>query len=205
MEATEDHSEYDVNEREKVIMERVFIISGPSGVGKGTLIQMLMDEFGRDVFLSVSVTTREQRPGETAGVSYDYISSEAYAQLLKNGDLLEHAEYAGGCYGSRRRALEALKDHRSVIFEVDVQGKDQIIREITDAVTIFIAPPSMEELRRRLKERGTETPEKIALRLKHAESEISAAEDYQYRIVNANICDAYKQLRTIYEAESRRV
>lgn len=184
-------------------MERVFVISGPSGVGKGTLIQMLTDEFGQDIFLSVSVTTREQRPGETAGVSYDYISSEAYAQLLKNGNLLEHAEYAGGCYGSRRCALEALKDHRSVIFEVDVQGKNQIIREITDAVTIFIAPPSMEDLRRRLEERGTETLEKIATRLKKAESELAVAEEYQYRIINDDISGAYKRLRTIYEAETR--
>lgn len=179
-------------------MERVFIISGPSGVGKGTLIQKLIGEFGSRIFLSVSVTTRERRPGEIPGVSYDYISSEEYARLLEEDALIEHAEYAGGCYGSRRSALDALKEHRSVIFEIDVQGKDQILRRIRDAVTIFIAPPSIKELQKRLETRGTETLEKITLRLERAQSEMAASGTYQYCIINDDVDRAYRQLREIF-------
>ena len=183
-------------------MERVFIISGPSGVGKGTLIQKLISEFGNEAFLSVSVTTRERRPGEIAGVSYDYISTEEYAWLLEKDALIEHAEYAGGCYGSRKSALDALKAHQSVIFEIDVQGKDQVLRRIPDAVTIFIAPPSMEALRKRLEDRGTETPDKIALRLARAQSEVAASGTYQYCIINDNVDSAYRQLRATFVSET---
>lgn len=183
-------------------MERVFIISGPSGVGKGTLIQKLISEFGNGVFLSVSVTTRKRRPGEIAGVSYDYISTEEYARLLEEDALIEHAEYAGGCYGSRKSALDALKEHRSVIFEIDVQGKDRVLRRIPGAATIFIAPPSMEALRKRLEARGTETPDKIALRLSRAQSEMAASGTYQYYIINDNVDSAYRQLRAIFVSET---
>lgn len=179
-------------------MEKVFIISGPSGVGKGTLVQKLVDEFRDEIFLSVSVTTRYQRAGEIAGVSYDYISDEEYQSLLKENALIEHAEYAGGCYGSRRSALDALEKHQSVIFEVDVQGKKQILNELPHAITIFILPPSIEELRHRLESRGTESPEKIEMRIERVKQEISDSISYQYHIVNNALDAAYLQLKQIY-------
>lgn len=185
-------------------MEKVFIISGPSGVGKGTLIQKLINEFSKEIFLSVSVTTRYQRPGEIDGVSYDYISTEEYQSLLQEDALIEHAEYAGGCYGSRRSALNALKEHRSVIFEVDVRGKKQIVDEIPQAITVFILPPSLDELRRRLESRGTESPEKIDTRIEVAKQEISESSSYQICIVNDDLDEAFEALKRIYIEQTSR-
>lgn len=184
-------------------MERVFILSGPSGVGKGTLVQRLVEEFEDQIFLSVSVTTRASRAGEIAGVSYDYITEEEYAALLQGDALIEHAEYDGGSYGSRRAALRRLEEHRSVIFEIDVQGKAQVVRQVPEAVTIFILPPSMEELKRRIIGRGTETPEKVEARLMRAEAEIRESVSYQYRIVNGDLEQAYEELRQIFLKETR--
>ena len=107
-------------------MERVFIISGPSGVGKGTLVRKLVEEYKSKVFLSVSVTTRTPRAGEVVGVTYDYITQEAYQKLLEQDALIEYATYAGEGYGSRRSALDALQMGQSVIFEIEVNGMRQV-------------------------------------------------------------------------------
>lgn len=187
----------------EVVVEKVFIISGPSGVGKGTLIQKLINEFSNEIFLSVSVTTRYQRAGEIDGVSYDYISTEEYQSLLEKDALIEHAEYAGGCYGSRRSALNALKNSKSVIFEVDVQGKKQIVDEIPQAVTVFILPPSLDELKRRLESRGTESSEKMKTRIETAKKEILESTSYRYQIINDNFDDAYRELREIFFENTR--
>lgn len=185
-------------------MNRVFIISGPSGVGKGTLIQKLTEEFGDELFLSVSVTTRPPRASDIPGVTYDFIDLATYRRLLEQDALIEHAMYAEEGYGSRRSALDALQKGQSVIFEIEVNGMKQVKGRVPDAVSVFILPPSLDELRRRLKNRGSETDEKIEIRLERAKAEMAESGIYDYRIVNDDLEQAYRALREIFVKETAR-
>ena len=177
----------------------LFVISGPSGVGKGTINKMLFDEFDGHVAFSVSATTRGPREGEIDGTHYFFISRQEFENRVANNEFLEHAEYAGNCYGTPRSyVLKLLDEGVSVILEIDLQGAVQVKERMPESVSIFILPPSFEELESRLRGRGTETPEKIEKRLAAAKHEMDMAHTYDYRIVNDDLEDAYQQLRTIF-------
>lgn len=184
----------------------LFVISGPSGVGKGTINRMLMDEFGDRVAFSVSATTREPREGEVDGRHYFFISRQDFEKRIANNEFLEHAEYAGNCYGTPRSyVLKLLQEGVSVILEIDLQGAIQVKERMPEAVSIFILPPSFEELENRLRGRGTETPERIERRLAAARHEMDMAHLYDYRIVNDDLEDAYQQLRSIFLKETEKI
>lgn len=180
---------------------KTFIISGPSGVGKGTVLRSLLEK-RKDVFMSVSATTRPPRPGETDGVQYYFLDRETFQDWAARDEFLEHAEYVGNCYGTPKRYVDAAMDAgRDVILEIDVQGALQIAAKRPETVLIFILPPSWEELERRLTLRGTDSPEKIQKRLQRAKEEFQAAQSYQYFVVNDAVETAVQELDAIMTAE----
>ncbi|MEE1045375.1 MAG: guanylate kinase [Olegusella sp.] len=173
---------------------RLFVISGPAGVGKGTLVARVR-ELRPDLDETVSATTRSPRPGEVEGVSYHYLSDEEFARRVAAGDFLEHAEVHGHSYGTLRSEVESrIARGRSVILEIDYQGAFQVREAFPAAVLVFIEPPSFEELERRLRGRGTEDEEHIELRLHNARHEIEIGEQYDVRIVNDEVERASREL-----------
>lgn len=183
----------------------LFVISGPSGVGKGTINKRLFDEFGDAVAFSVSATTRGPRDGEIDGVHYFFIDRQEFEKRLANNEFLEHAEYAGNCYGTPRSyVLSLLEKGVSVILEIDLQGALQVKQRMPESVSIFILPPSFEELESRLRGRGTETNDKIEKRLAAAKHEIEQAYTYDYTIVNDDLDAAYEKLRCIFLEEKQK-
>ena len=183
----------------------LFVVSGPSGVGKGTVNKRLFEEFGNAVAFSVSATTRGPREGEVDGREYFFISRQEFEKRVANNEFLEHAEYAGNCYGTPRDyVLSLLQRGVSVILEIDVQGAMQVKRRMPESVSVFILPPSFEELEHRLRGRGTETPEKIERRLAAAKAEMARAPEYDYQIVNDDLDAAYARLREIFILETEK-
>lgn len=182
----------------------LFVYSGPSGVGKGTLKEKLFAEFGDRLSYSVSATTRAARPGEKDGVDYFFISKQEFLNRVANNDFLEYAEFAGNLYGTPRSYVERLlSSGMNVLLEIEVQGAMQVKRRMPESVSVFVLPPSFEELERRLRGRATETEEKICERLETARRELECAKDYDYRVVNgADISAAYAELRRIFLLES---
>lgn len=182
----------------------LFVVSGPAGVGKGTLNKMLFDEFGEQLAFSVSATTRAPRPGEIDGKHYFFISRQEFENRIANNDFLEYAQFAGNCYGTPRSYVESvLDDGKNVLLEIEVQGASQVMARMPECVSIFVLPPSFEELERRLRGRATETEEKIVQRLAAARGELECAQRYKYRIVNGgDLQAAYQELRGIYLAET---
>ena len=182
----------------------LIVLSAPSGAGKGTIIKKLMDD-GRSLKLSVSATTRPPRPGEVDGEDYFFLSREEFEDLVKNGEMLEHAEYVGNCYGTPRGPVERwLEDGLDVILEIDVQGGAQVKEIMPECVSIFILPPSMRELENRLRGRSTEQDEVVNARLEAARNEVHRAEDYDYVVVNDEVEVAAEEIRTIIAAEKHR-
>lgn len=180
------------------------VISGPSGTGKGTVCERLLEN--ESIFLSVSATSREQRAGETAGVTYHYYSAEQFEKLISNGKMLEWAKYSGNYYGTPRdKVLEMMDADRDVLLEIDVQGALQVKKAFPDAVLIFVLPPSLAELRRRLVERGRENAEQIEERIRAAHKEICVAEEYDYVIVNDSLDECVLSVLEVMRAEKQRV
>jgi guanylate kinase len=178
-------------------MPRVFVITGPSGVGKGTLIRLLRERVP-GLALSVSATTRAPRPGEQDGLDYHFLSDAEFARRVAAGDFVEWAEYSGRRYGTLRSELERhLAEGRPVVLEIEVQGARQVRRAMPEAVQIFIEPPDGEALKDRLVGRGTDDPDAIARRLAVAESELAAADEFQYRVVNDRLDEAVARLQEI--------
>ena len=178
-------------------MKRLFVISGSSGVGKGTVLKEFMNSHP-EYKLSISCTTRSKRPGEVDGVNYFFISREEFEEGVSNGDFLEWAEFSGNCYGTRKSfILKSLEKGDNIILEIDTQGGLQIKKLMPDAVLIFIAPPSFEELENRLRGRKTEGEEVIQKRLSQANREREASKLYDHIIVNDTIQDTVKQLENI--------
>ena len=175
----------------------LFVFSGPSGVGKGTLKAKLFEEFADRIAYSVSATTRGPREGEVDGKDYFFISRQEFERRVKNNEFLEHAEFAGNCYGTPRAYVEKLLDSgMNVVLEIDVQGALQVMKSMPECVSVFILPPSFEELEHRLRGRGTETEEKVRERLETAKRELPYAPQYDYQIVNGgDIEAAYQSLR----------
>ena len=182
----------DVQKRGKVV-----IISGPSGVGKGTLVKKLLNESTFPLVLSVSATTRTPRPGEVNGREYWFISRDEFLEKRANGEFLESFEvYEGGAlYGTLRETVETqVRQGKWVLLEIDVKGALSVMKELPDSLSIFILPPSLEALRERLLNRGTENGEDLAKRLEQAEKEISYNKYYKERIVNDNLDKAFEEL-----------
>jgi guanylate kinase len=175
-------------------LSRVIVITGPSGVGKGTLIRLLRDELPA-LGLSVSATTREPRPGEVDGVDYNFLSDAEFDSLLDEGAFVEHAEYAGRRYGTLRSELERrAAAGEPVVLEIEVEGARQIREALPDALQVFIAPPSREALRERLVGRGTDGADVIAKRLEVAERELDALGEFAHVVVNDRLEDAVREL-----------
>ena len=178
----------------------LFVFSGPSGGGKGTLKAKLFEEFAGRIAYSVSATTRGPREGEVDGKDYFFISRQEFERRVKNNEFLEHAEFAGNCYGTPRAYVEKLLDSgMNVVLEIDVQGALQVMKSMPECVSVFILPPSFEELEHRLRGRGTETEEKVRERLETAKRELPYAPQYDYQIVNGgDIEAAYQSLRDVF-------
>ncbi len=182
-------------------MARVFVITGPSGVGKGTLIRGLMERLPQ-LELSVSATTRAPRPGERDGVEYHFLTREEFDRKVANGFFVEHADYAGRSYGTLRDELEdRVRAGVPVVLEIEVQGARQVRAAVPDAVQVFIAPPSLQALRTRLIGRGTDDGAEVERRLRVAEQELEAQPEFAHVVVNDRLEDALERLEAIVVAE----
>ena len=180
---------------------KLYVFTGPSGTGKGTILSQVLKQDKR-LFLSVSATTRAPREGETHGKHYYFLDKQTFEDKINKGEFLEHAQYVGNYYGTLEEPVnEQLKSGNDVVLEIEVQGAMQIHEKRPDAVMIFVAPPSIEELERRLIGRGTENAEKIAARMKNAEEELKQSDKFDYIIVNDDLDCAIADLLAILRAE----
>ncbi|TQS75867.1 guanylate kinase [Ornithinibacillus gellani] len=179
----------------------LFILSGPSGVGKGTVRKELFQQ-KTDLKYSISMTTRNKRPGEVDGVDYFYKSREEFEQLIQQNKLLEYAEYVNNYYGTPRDYVEkTLEEGHDVFLEIEVQGALQVKENFPDGVFIFLFPPSLEELKNRIVSRGTESTELVLNRLKEARNEIELMDAYDYVVVNDDVGLAVEKVQAIIQSE----
>ena len=186
------------------IKGQLLVVSGPSGAGKGTICKALIEK--NQILISTSCTTRKPRAGEVEGVNYFFIEREEFLKRIDNDEFLEYAEVYGNFYGTpRSEVLRLLEEGKDVILEIDIQGALKIKSSYPEGVFIFIMPPSMEELRNRITNRGSETPESLKTRLEAAYDEISFASKYDYAVVNDEVDKAVKKIESIIIAEKCRV
>jgi guanylate kinase len=166
---------------------RLIVLTGPSGVGKGTLLRSLLQRHP-ELYYSVSATTRAPRPGEIEGKHYYFVSRNQFEQMVEAGELLEWAEFAGNCYGTLRRQVEEqIQQGKWVILEIELEGARQIRQNFSSALQIFILPPSVSELENRIRGRGQDSEVAIARRLNHAQAEIAAASEFHIQIINDDL------------------
>lgn len=184
----------------------LIVFSGPSGVGKGTVRQEIFSTPDHKFEYSVSMTTRAQRPGEVDGKDYFFRSREEFEELIRNGQMLEYAEYVGNYYGTPLTYVnESLDKGIDVFLEIEVQGALQVKKKVPDAVFIFLTPPDLNELQERLVGRGTDSEEVIAQRIERAREEIALMSEYDYAIVNDEVPLAAERVKRVIEAEHFRV
>lgn len=175
---------------------KLFVISAPSGCGKGTILSEVFKD--RDVYYSVSCTTRAPREGEKDGVQYFFKTKSEFEEMIENGELLEYARFVDNYYGTPRAAVEnQLAQGRDVILEIETQGAFQVKKAMPDSVLMFILPPSVNEINRRLHKRGSETEDVISKRVKEASGEIAKAENYDYIIMNDGLEEAVEDFITV--------
>ena len=184
---------------------KVFMISGPSGSGKDTVLKLLFGKYP-NIRFSISSITRPMREGEVEGEKYNFISVEKFQNMINNDELLEYNEFVGNFYGTPRKPVEdAVNRGEDIIVEIDVNGAAQIRKKIPDAISIFIMPPSLEILKARLSGRGTETAELVEKRLNAALKEIKRAEEYDYIVVNDVLDEVVSDIASIITSEQLRV
>ena len=180
---------------------KLFVIAGPSGVGKGTVIKELLSE-NDNLTLSVSSTTRNPRPGEIDGVNYNFLNQEQFKKSVENEEFLEWAVYNNNYYGTKKSAVDsALNNGKSIILEIEIQGAIQIMEKCPEAVFIFILPPSYEELEKRLRGRNTEDEQTIQNRLKITQKELEVGKKFKYSVINDNIKNAVLEITKIIKKE----
>lgn len=183
----------------------LIVLSGPSGVGKSTVISELLSS-RRDIHFSVSFTTRQPRVGEEHGVNYNFVAREEFERMIRDNEFLEYAQYVDNYYGTSLKIIEEkLQAGVDVLLDIEVQGAAKVREKCPEAVCIFIIPPSLEELSRRLRKRNTDSEDVIAQRLAKAREECRECTKYDYLVVNDNVMSAAQEILAILEAESCRV
>ncbi len=193
-----------MNKPAKPASGMLIVLSGPSGSGKGTIIKSLLAQ-RKDTVLSISVTTRQPRPGEEDGIHYFFRTREEFEDMIAENSLLEYAEYNGNYYGTPEDSIKKwLQEGKNVLLEIEVQGAEQVMNHRSDLVSIFITIPSMAELERRLRDRGTETEDKIQGRMQVAKRELTRAFRYDYVVLNDQVELAVQRINTIIDAEKMR-
>ena len=183
----------------------LIVVSGASGTGKGTVCKKILSDLP-EVAYSISATTRAPRPGEVDGKEYYFLSVEEFKSWIADGKFLEHAEVYGNFYGTPLNKIEErLNRGEDILLEIDVQGALNVKRKCPEGVYIFLLPPSLEELKRRIEGRGTETPESLARRMKNALAEINVGLEYDYVVVNDSVENAVEKIKAILTAERLKV
>lgn len=184
----------------------LIVLSGPSGVGKGTVRKAIFESDDNDFQYSISMTTRQMRPGEVDGVDYFFRSKEEFEELIAKGEMLEYAEYVGNYYGTPLSYVEeTLAQGKDVFLEIEVQGAKQVKEKVPDGVFIFLTPPDLEELRSRIVGRGTDSIDVIDERMRVAKEEIEMMALYDYAVVNDEVPKAVKRIKEIIASEHFRV
>lgn len=183
--------------------KKLYVISGSSGVGKGTVLKRFLEK-NPDFMLSVSCTTRTPREGEIDGVNYFFLSKDEFKNCIDNNKFLEWAEFAGNFYGTKKKFInQCLAEGKNIILEIDTQGALKVKKQMPESVLIFICPPSLETLENRLRGRHTEDEETIQKRLKEVKEELKRAENFDYKIVNDNLENAVSELEKIISGEQK--
>ncbi len=191
-----------MSEDKSVKRGTLFVYSGCSGVGKGTIMKELLAR-NEKIKLSVSATTRDPRPGETHGVEYFFVTHDEFNSMIEEDGFLEHEEFCGNCYGTPRKPVEEMLDNGyNVFLEIEVKGGVSVINRHPECVSIFILPPTLEELEHRLRSRGTETEEAITNRLQTAIDELKIAPFYKYQVVNGDLESAISEVLDIVTKET---
>ena len=178
----------------------LIILSGPSGVGKGTVREQLFKEESLNLAYSISMTTRYKRPGEKEGIDYFFVDVDTFKKKIEQGELLEYAQFVGNYYGTPKAYVDQLLDEgKNVVLEIEVQGALQVMKKVPDALTIFLVPPSMEELEKRIRGRRTEAEDVIKERLDKARREIATKDQYKHVVVNDVVMRAKDDIVKIIE------
>ena len=181
----------------------IVVVSAPSGSGKTTIIARVTEEVP-DIRRSISFTTRDPREGECPGDDYVFVSQEEFARCRESGEFLEWEENFGEFYGtSRKQVSEAIEDGADIVLSIDVKGAKRVKQEFPESVSVFIMPPSMDELEERLRNRNTDREKQVSLRLKESKKEIAASDEYDYLIVNKDLAQAVQELRSVIETERK--
>ncbi len=183
---------------------KLFIITGPSGVGKGTILNKFFEKNRKNIVCSVSTTTRNPRPNEQEGVNYFYVSKEDFEKSIENEEFLEWARYSENYYGTKKEyVLKKLNQGFDVVLEIEAQGARQVMEKFGECISIFITPPNLDELEKRLRGRKTESEEAIEKRLDAVKTEMAQKKYFKHTITNDEIERAYLELQEIYESEKR--
>ena len=184
-----------------MIKGQIYVISGPSGVGKSTVVKDVISS-DEKIILSVSATTRNIRTGEKEGINYYYKTVDEFKSMISNNEFMEWAEFCGNYYGTpKEKVFKAVEDGFDIILEIETQGAMKIMEEFPETQFIFIAPPSLEELEKRLRSRGTETEEVVLKRLNEAKRELSLAKKYDYIVINNTVPQVVNDILTIINAD----